>query len=96
MSIASLNLLGTDLKLTIQFMFILVIFLAYDRIPMLIENIKRFGRNGDLLDSIVVVWNHPDLKPESYTWPSTPFPIHVRCTLHILFEWQQSYIKKSN
>ena len=62
-------------------MLILVIFLVYDRIQMLIENIKRFERNKELLESIIVVWNHPDFKPESYVWPTTPYPVHVSSPL---------------
>lgn len=53
------------------------IFLAYERIQMLIDNIKTFQSVKDLLESIVVVWNHPYYRPESYQWPDTPFPVHV-------------------
>ncbi|KAL5108793.1 Exostosin-like 3 [Taenia crassiceps] len=53
------------------------VFLAYERIEMLIENIKIFQHIKDSLESIVVVWNHPYYKPEAYQWPSTPFPVHV-------------------
>uniref|UniRef100_A0A5K3F562 Glyco_transf_64 domain-containing protein n=1 Tax=Mesocestoides corti TaxID=53468 RepID=A0A5K3F562_MESCO len=54
-----------------------VIFLTYDRTAMLISNIKRFLQIQDLIHSILVVWNHPTLKPESFVWPQTPFPINV-------------------
>ncbi|KAL5968944.1 Exostosin-like 3, partial [Taenia solium] len=53
------------------------IFLTYERIAMLIENIKSFRHVNVSLESVVVVWNHPHYMPESYEWPNTPFPIHV-------------------
>ncbi|VDK24822.1 unnamed protein product [Taenia asiatica] len=51
--------------------------MTYERIAMLIENIKIFRHVNGSLESVVIVWNHPHYMPESYEWPNTPFPIHV-------------------
>lgn len=60
-----------------RFWYALAVFLTYERIAMLMENIKIFQHIKDLVESIIVVWNHPYYKPEAYQWPIMPFPIHV-------------------
>ncbi len=52
-------------------------FLTYDRTPLLLANIQRFVSIQHVVDSVIVVWNHPTLDPGSFSWPETPFPIKV-------------------
>lgn len=51
--------------------------LTYDRIQLLLKNIVVFSGIEHLMESVIIVWNHQVLKPESFQWPKLKFPIHV-------------------
>ncbi|KAM7533198.1 hypothetical protein Aperf_G00000127425 [Anoplocephala perfoliata] len=53
------------------------IILTYDRIQMLLKNIAIFNVFEHLVESIIIVWNHQVLKPESFQWPKLRVPIHI-------------------